>query len=162
MNTFLKVEDKIQRLSKGEIEVRYKKAYISFIIIIISIPFLWFSGREYNYDSLLMLFLGMAAAIFLGIGIYKALSGNRHFVIKESGKVIKPIRYNLDNGFYDEIMNIIHNDDLDEILKFKSNQDSPLCVEVWEHPDHKYIYFQIFSYKDGGMNPVSLVHVKNK
>lgn len=159
MTTFLRIPDKIQLLSEGEIQPRFIQPFVPAIFLLIGMALIWFGGWEIKIsegESYLMTILG---GVIITICIIVLLKKRRYFIIKNTLTPIKPIRINLDTLHQQEAVDLISQDKINEILKLRSPKNSPLQLELWYSKKHNKVYSQLFYYYDAGMRPISLVHV---
>ncbi|MEG1615380.1 MAG: hypothetical protein RR202_02975 [Bacteroidales bacterium] len=160
MTTFLKVPDKIEQLSEGEIQRHFIPPLVPAMFFLLGMALIWFGGWEAKIsggESFLMTILG--SAIILICVVVLLAKERSYFVIKSTMSRIKPIRISLDTLYQQEAVDLISENKINEILKLKTTIDSPLCLEVWFNKKHNKVYSQLFYYYDAGMRPISLVHV---
>lgn len=159
MTTYLRIPDKIQQLSEGEIQKIYVKPYIPAFFMLVGMALIWFGGREAaikSEESYLMTILGSVVIVLCVVAL---LLERHYFMVKSSMTPIKPVRINLDMQHEQKILELITDDQINEILRFSTSKSSPLCLEVWYTKRHNKVYTQLFYYYDAGMRPISLVHV---
>lgn len=161
MTTFLRVPDKIEQLSEGEVQRYFIRPLLPSLFLIIGMVLIWFGGWELEVsksESLLMTIFGVITILISIIILFRNRS---YFIIKSSMSRIKPVRVNLDTLHHQDAVDLISQNKINEILKFKTHGNSPLSLELWYNKKHNKVYTQLFYYYDAGMRPVSLVHVSS-
>lgn len=161
MTTFLRIPDKIQQLSEGGIQRYFIQPIIPTIFILLGMIMIWIGGWEVQIgegESFVMTVLGLIAILISVVILFRKRA---FFVVKSSMTRIKPIRINIDIVHQQDALDFITQDNINEILKLKTTDDSPLCLEIWYNEKHNKVYSQMLYYFDAGMRPISLVHVTN-
>ncbi|MEG1905601.1 MAG: hypothetical protein RR212_14495 [Bacteroidales bacterium] len=162
MTTFLRIPDKIQQLSEGEIQRHYIRPFLPAFFLVLGMFLVWFGGREAfvkEGESYLMTIIGLVIVV---ISIIILLSKRYYFIIKSTLTPIKPIRININPQYQQEVVDLIAKDRINDILHLKSKNRSPLCLEIWYSRKHNKVYSQLLYFYDAGMRPISLVHVTNE
>lgn len=159
MITFLRIPDKIQQLSEGEIQRYFIQPLIPSIFLLLAMVLIWFGGWEFEIsggESFVMTVIGI---LIIVICIIELLHRRSIFFVKNSMTRIKPMKIHLDSSSYQEVVDLIAQDELNEVLKFKTDKNTPLSLEIWYNDKHDKVYSQLLFYQDAAMRPISLVHV---
>lgn len=159
MTTFLTIPDKIQELSKGEIQKKKLSPLLAIIFIIIALPFLWVGGREAFLHIESTYYFSIVGALLGIIGLIILLIPREYFVITAPGGIIKPHTVNLDLIEKERILDFFEKGQLKEILKLSTKAPSPLWIELWSKEGHDKVYVQLFQSIDSVKRPISLVGV---
>ena len=117
MKKFPRIADLIQTLSKGEITARHVPPFFPSIFILVGIPFIWFGGRDslkYTESTYIFTFIG---ALLIITGLIILLYNNRYFIAVETRERIKPERYFLNPDECNSLIDMIHKDDINDIMK---------------------------------------------
>lgn len=159
MTTFLTIQDKIQELSKGEIQKRRFSPLLAIILIVISLPFLWFGGRNAFIGEGSTYYLSTIGIILGLVGLTLLLIPREYFIIARPNGIIKPNTINLDLVDKDRILDYFENGQIKEILKLSSKNPSSLYLELWVREGYDKVYAQIYQMKDSIKRPISLAKV---
>lgn len=159
MTTFLTIPDKIQELSKGEIQKRRLSPLFPILLIVIALPLLWIGGQQAYDHPEASYFLSIIGALAGIASLILLLLPRHYFVLVAPRGLIKPHVINLDPVEKELILELFNNGQIKELLKFTTEQPGPLSMEVWYKEGHEKVYVQLFQLQDSVRRPVSLVQV---
>lgn len=159
MTTFLKIQDKIEEISKGEIQKRRLSPIFAILLIVLSLPLLWFGGRNafLGLDSTYI--LSVLGAILGLAGLILLLLPREYFVLAAARGVIKPHTINLNPNEKERILDLYEKGQIKEIFRLSTKSPSPLSIELWVKDGHKNVYTQLYQSIDSFKRPISLVRV---
>ena len=161
MTTFLKIPDKIVELSKEQIKPRYIKPYLPVLLILTGALFLYIGGVELHKNQIQAFLIASVGFVFIIAAVILLLTNRRYFVLVKNGKRIRARRFNLFPEEQEKIVQLMHQDKLNEVLKYTINKSTPLQLELWYNKSHDKVYAQVLHYHDAGMRAITLVHVSN-
>ncbi len=159
MTTFLKIPDKITEMSNGDIRMRKVKPYIPITAIVIGSILIWIGGVELLTHTIESVMITIFGIIFVIGGVISLVFLRIYFVVGVSGKIFRPHRYNLHPDNHKEIVELLHDNKLNEVLKYRIDNNSPLKLELWYNQTHRSVYSQILHYHDAGMRAITQVHI---
>ncbi len=159
MTTFLKIPEKITEISNGDIKMKKVKPYLPIASIIIGSILIWIGGVELLIHRIESVMITIFGFVFVIGGIIFLLFMRVYFIVDKSGKIFRPHRYNLHPDNHTEIVELLHNNKINEVLKYRIDKNSPLKLELWFHQTHNNVYSQVLRYHDAGMRAVTQVHI---
>lgn len=150
MDTYKRISDSIEELSKGKVVKRKNNPVIPVICIVGGLLLMWWGIAKWadiGYEQ--TSYVLVTGGLFLtGWGIVMLTFQSNYYVVIDSQERIKPEKVYLDPVNKDKIIELLKNDQLEAVLNQGLDTKTPLLLEVWKANGHELLYSQLIYHKN--------------